>query len=126
MIVSLILAAALAADPEIQQENYQAMLSCAAFHTIEATRADADNVDAQQALALDFAKAAVPYAPDGKVETANADLEKLLSQFREELDTGDVRQMAEEWTDLDNACAALYPVRDALMNSKADSATSAE
>jgi hypothetical protein len=123
MIVSLILAAALAADPEIQQENYQAMLSCAAFHTIEATRADADNADAQQALALDFAKAALPYAPDGKVGTANADLEKLLGQFREELDTGDVRQMAEEWTDLDSACAALYPVRDALAKADGQAAT---
>ena len=116
MIASLIFVAALAAapsadDPE-RQENYETMLSCAAFHTIEATRSDGGAVESQQAVAYDFAKSAVAFAPDKSVESTNADLGKLLGVFREKLDTGDVREMAEDWTDLGSACRRLYPVRD--------------
>ena len=112
MILSLVLAAALFADDSERKAYYDSMLSCAAFHTIEATRADADGAQAQQAVAVDFAKTAVSMSADGTVETVNADLEILLAKFREELDTGDVRQMAEDWTDLESACRELYPVRD--------------
>jgi hypothetical protein len=90
------------------------MLSCAAFHTIEASRSDGDAAEALQAVAYDFAETAVRFAPDGTVETANADLGKLLSEFREKLDTGDVREVAEGWTSLESACRRLYPVRDEL------------
>ena len=118
MIFSLILTAALstsaAIDDPNRQENYETMLSCAAFHTIEATRSDGDAAEALQAVAYDFAESAVRFAPDGTVETANADLEKLLSEFREKLDTGDVREVAEGWTSLESACRRLYPVRDEL------------
>ena len=118
MIFSLILAAALSAtaalDDPNHQENYETMLSCAAFHTIEATRSEGDAAEAQQAVAYDFATTAVRFAPDETVETANADLEKLLATFREKLDTGDVREVAEGWTSLESACRRLYPVRDEL------------
>ena len=119
MILSLILAAALSTptavtDDPYRQENYETMLSCAAFHTIEATRAQGDAAESQQAVAYDFAKTAVRFAPDGTVETANADLEKLLSEFREKLDTGDVREVAEGWTALESACRRLHPIRDEL------------
>ena len=115
---SLILAAALSAtvttdDPE-RAGDYKSLLSCAAFHTIEATRVEGNAAEAQQAVAYDFAKSATRFAPDGKVETANTDLKKLLGVFREKLDTGDVREMAEDWTALESACRRLYPVRDEL------------
>lgn len=118
MILSLILAAALSTtaitDDPSRQDNYETMLSCAAFHTIEASRSEGDAAESQQAVAYDFATSAVRFAPDGTVETANADLEKLLSEFREKLDTGDVREVAEGWTSLESACRRLYPVRDEL------------
>ena len=119
MIFSLILAAALATpaaltDDPNRQDNYETMLSCAAFHTIEATRTQGGAAESQQAVAYDFAKTAVRFSPDGTVETANADLEKLLATFREKLDTGDVREVAEGWTSLESACRRLYPVRDEL------------
>lgn len=118
MILTLILAAALsttqAADDSDRQGNYTSLLSCAAFHTIEATRSDGDTAESLQAVAYDFAKSAVRFAPDNTTETANADLEKLLSIFREKLDTGDVREVAQGWTALEAACRRLYPVRDEL------------
>ena len=123
MMLSLILAAALSApapapapvtDDPNRQDNYETMLSCAAFHTIEATRSEGGAAESQQAVAYDFATSAVRFAPDGTVETANADLEKLLATFREKLDTGDVRQVAEGWTSLEGACRRLYPLRDEL------------
>ena len=118
MILTLTLAAALAttqaADDPDRQGNYTSLLSCAAFHTIEATRSDGDPAESLQAVAYDFAKSAVRFAPDSTTETANADLEKLLSIFREKLDTGDVREVAEGWTALEGACRRLYPVRDEL------------
>ena len=125
MMLSLILAAALstpavATDAPNRQDNYETMLSCAAFHTIEATRSEGDAAESQQAVAYDFAKTAVRFSPDGTVETANADLEKLLATFREKLDTGDVREVAEGWTSLESACRRLYPVRDELGADAAD------
>jgi glutamate synthase domain-containing protein 3 len=125
MIFSLILAAMLVADDAERQSNYDAMLSCAAFHTIEATRADTDGAEAQQAVAVDFAKTAVALSTDHQVGTVNADLEQLLAKFREELDTGDVRQMAEDWTTLESACRELYPIRH-LMQQMAEEKAAAE
>ena len=119
MILSLILAAALsspavAIDDSGRAGDYKSLLSCAAFHTIEATRAEGDAAESQQAVAYDFAASAVRFAPDGTVETANADLESLLATFREKLDTGDVREVAEGWTSLESACRRLHPLRDQL------------
>ena len=117
-MLTLILAAALSTsaitDDPNRQDNYETMQSCAAFHTIESSRSEGDAAEALQAVAYDFAKSSVRFAPDGTVETANADLEKLLATFREKLDTGDVREVAEGWTSLESACRRLYPVRDEL------------
>ena len=129
MTLSLILAAALstsvAIDDAERAGDYKSLLSCAAFHTIEATRSEGDAAESQQAVAYDFATSAIGFAPDGTVETANADLEKLLATFREKLDTGDVREVAQGWTSLESACRRLYPVRDALDKDAADEAEAA-
>ena len=129
MTLSLILAAALstsvAIDDAERAGDYKSLLSCAAFHTIEATRSEGDAAESQQAVAYDFATSAIGFAPDGTVETANADLEKLLATFREKLDTGDVREVAQGWTSLESACRRLYPVRDELDKDAADEADAA-
>jgi hypothetical protein len=114
MMFSMIFAAALLIEDGDRSDAYDAMLGCAAFNTIEASRAESGAAESLQAVAYDFAKTAVQFAPDRKVETANADLDKRLSEFREKLDTGDVREMAEDWTSLETACRRLYPVRDEL------------
>ena len=129
MTLSLILAAALstsvATDDAVRAGDYKSLLSCAAFHTIEATRSEGDAAESQQAVAYDFATSAIRFAPDGTVETANADLEILLATFREKLDTGDVREVAQGWTSLESACRRLYPVRDELDKDAAGEAEAA-
>ena len=129
MTLSLILAAALstsvAIDDAERAGDYKSLLSCAAFHTIEATRSEGDAAESQQAVAYDFATSAIRFAPDGTVETANADLEKLLVTFREKLDTGDVREVAQGWTSLESACRRLYPVRYELDKDAAGEAEAA-
>ena len=129
MILTLILAAALstsvATDDAERAGDYKSLLSCAAFHTIEATRSEGDAAESQQAVAYDFATSAIRFAPDGTVETANADLEILLATFREKLDTGDVREVAQGWTSLESACRRLYPVRDELDKDAAGEAEAA-
>jgi hypothetical protein len=98
-----------------RQEIYQSFLSCAAFHTIEASKMDGTAVDAQKALAVDHAEAAAVYASDGKAETANADLQRTLDDFKGKLETGDPRDMAEQWTGLESACAEFYSIKDRLV-----------
>ena len=85
MILSLILAAAavLSFEEGERSDAYDAMLGCAAFHTIEATRVQGVAAESQQAVAYDFAQTALRLAPNGTVETANVDLEKKLAEFRE-------------------------------------------
>lgn len=100
------------ADEEEREGRYQSFLSCAAYHTIEASKSSGTAVDAQKALAVDYAEAATVFAPDGKPETANAALEKMLEDFKNKLDTGDPRDMAEQWTDLDFACNDLYLLKE--------------
>lgn len=106
-------------EDSARSDAYDAMLGCAAFHTIESTSSSGDAAAAQKAVAYDFAGVAARLAPDGRTETANADLEKRLTDYRAKLDTGDVREMAEEWTALDSACRELYPVRDAVVKALA-------
>jgi hypothetical protein len=105
----------LLAQETTQQEDYESLLSCAAFYTIEASRAPAGDGEAQQATAYDFANAAAKLAPDGSIATANADLGVLLKSYREKLDNGDVRTMAEGWTALESACRGLHRVKDDLV-----------
>jgi hypothetical protein len=106
------------AEDANRQEDYQSLLSCAAFHTIEASRAQGDAAEAQQATAYDFANAAAKLSPDGTIASADADLATLLKSYREKLDTGDVRTMAEAWTALESACRTLHPVKDELVKGR--------
>lgn len=114
MILSLLFASALFANDADRQDAYEAMLSCAAFHTIEATRVEKEAFEAQQATAYDFAQVAAMIAPDGKIETANSDLEERLKIYRQKLDSGDIRQMAEDWVALESACRELHPLKAAI------------
>jgi hypothetical protein len=108
-------AAPLFAEDTNRQEDYNSLLSCAAFYTIEATKVKGDASEANQATAYDFAGAAAKLAPDGSVATANADLAVLLKSFREKLDKGEVRAMAEAWTTLESGCRDLHRVKDRLV-----------
>lgn len=101
-------------DGDERSDAYDAMLGCAAFHTIESTREAGDASEAQLAIAYDFAEVAASLAPDGQIATANADLEARLAEYRQDLDTGDVREMAEEWTTMESACREIYPLRGAI------------
>jgi hypothetical protein len=113
LILALLLAATVAsADDDDRDGRYQSFLSCAAFHTIEASKSSGNAVDAQRAVALDYAEAAAIFAPDGKAETANADLQVMLEDFQKKLADGDPRAMAEQWTGLESACAELHQVKD--------------
>jgi hypothetical protein len=103
------------AEDSNQQEDYESLLSCAAFYTIEATKTQGDASEAKQATAYDFAETAAKLAPDSSVATANADLGILLKSFREKLDTGDVRAVAEGWTALESGCKELHRVKDQLV-----------
>lgn len=111
----VLIAAPLLAQDDDRSDAYAAMLGCSAFHTIESTKLQGDAAEAQRAMAYDFAKVAVALAPDGKEETADADLKATLESHQKKLDTGDVREMAEGWTALESACRELYPARDKLV-----------
>jgi hypothetical protein len=106
------------ADDDGQSEIYQSLLSCAAFHTIEATKVQGDTAAAQQGSAYDFAEAAVLFAPDGRTVTANDDLKVMLDNFQEKLNTGEARDMAEQWTGLETACRELHAAKDALVTQR--------
>lgn len=113
-VLFALIAVPVSADDSERSDAYDAMLGCAAFHTIESSKLQGDAAEAQRAMAYDFAEVAAPLAPDGKESTADADLKALLESYRQKLDTGDVREMAEDWTALESACAELYPVRKAI------------
>lgn len=98
-----------------RQEVYDSLLSCAAFHTIEAARGDELMRASQKAAAQDYARAAMPFSNNGKAATVNADLGRLLQQFQAQLDSGETRAMAEQWTALERSCAELHPVMDRLI-----------
>jgi hypothetical protein len=110
----LVAAPAIAQDDE-RQEIYDTFLSCAAFHTIEASRAEGNAVSAQQAAAVDYAEAAVHFAPDGSKATTDSDLKALLDSHQAKLANGEPRAMAEQWTALETACAELHPIKDRLV-----------
>jgi hypothetical protein len=103
------------ADDDERQEIYSSLLSCAAFHTIEATKTSGDASAAQTATAYDYANAATVFAADGKSVTVNAELKTLLESFKQKLDTGEPRAMAEQWTALESACQELHVAKDALV-----------
>ncbi len=103
------------AQDEDRQEAYDTLLACAAFHTIEASRAEGIAAAAQQASAVDYAEAAVHFAPDGRKVTTDADLKAVLDSYQAKLASGEPRAMAEQWTALEMACAELHPLKDRLV-----------
>jgi hypothetical protein len=114
-ITALSIAVPAAAQDEERQEVYDTFLSCAAFHTIEASRAEGNAAAAQQATAVDYAEAAVHFAPDGSKATTDADLKSTLDSYQAKLANGEPRAMAEQWTALETACAELHPVKETLV-----------
>ena len=114
------------ADDTERDERYRSFLSCAAFHTIEASKSSGNAVDAQRAVALDYAQAATAFAPDGKGDTANTDLQQLLGDFQKELDEGDPREMAAQWTDLESACDELHQLKDEWAPPRKETPSAAE
>lgn len=115
----------MSADVGERQEIYDSLLSCSAFHTIEASRGDDLARAAQKASAEDYAKAATLFAPDGKAATADRDLGTLLQRFRLQLDGGEPQAMAEQWTALERSCAELHPLKERLMQRARAEAASA-
>jgi hypothetical protein len=103
------------ADEDERQEIYNSLLSCAAFHTIEATKNQGDASAAQTASAYDYANAATVFAADGRSATVDADLKVLLESFKQKLDTGEPRAMAEQWTALESACRELHVAKYELV-----------
>ena len=100
---------------EERQEIYDSLLTCAAFHTIEAAQGDELARASQKATAQDYAEAATLFAADGKASTTDSDLARLLQTFRQQLDSGEPRAMAEQWTALQRECSALHPLKDRLV-----------
>lgn len=100
---------------EERQEIYDSLLTCAAFHTIEASQGDELARASQKATAQDYAEAATFFASDGKASTTDHDLGRLLQTFRQQLDSGEPRAMAEQWTALQRECSALHPLKDRLV-----------
>lgn len=93
-----------------EQEDYNALLSCAAFHAVEAERGASSNREAQLAASRDFLDVAAALASAKSLGTAaEADLKQLQVDYASHLREGDPAAMAEQWTALDLACRELYP-----------------
>ena len=93
-----------------EQEDYNALLSCAAFHAVEAERGASSNREAQLAASRDFLDVAAALASAKSLGTvAEADLKQLQTDYARHLGEGEAKAMAEQWTALDLACRELYP-----------------
>ena len=118
----------LAAQPQVapptildaDSETYQSLLSCAAFHAIEADRVarDANAAAAQKAISRDFLDSATPFGPNHTAEAAEQELIAMVVVYRERLENGEPRAMAEQWTALELACRDLYPARTGLVRDR--------
>ncbi len=113
-----LLASPVIAAEEGDREIYDTFLSCAAFHTIEASRTEGIAAAAHQASAIDYAEAATAFAANQMTSTVNTDLETLLHSFKSKLDSGEPRAMAEQWTALESACRELHPLKDELVRKR--------
>jgi hypothetical protein len=96
-------------------ETYDALLRCAAFHTIESERlARNEGIaagDAQKAVAADFAAAArAMLSDDNDANAVATDLGQRKAEYLETLKSGELRETAEQWTALELACKDLYPM----------------
>lgn len=92
-------------------------VQCAAFHRIEAEMATGDEpaADAHRASAGDFLEVALHLAGSAKADAVNSDLASVETDYRSQLKKGEVRAVAEGWTQLESACKELHLVREALL-----------
>ena len=100
-------------------ETYDALLRCAAFHTIEGERLERDEGaaagDAQKAVAADFAATArAMLSDDNDANAVETDLGQRKAEYLETLASGELRQTAEQWAALELACKDLYPMLSAV------------
>lgn len=100
-------------------ETYDALLRCAAFHTIEGERLARDEGttagDAQKAVAADFtATARALLSDDNEANAVETDLGLRKAEYLQTLASGELRQTAEQWTALELACKDLYPMLSAV------------
>ena len=92
------------------EDDYNALLSCAAFHAVEAERGASSNREAQLAASRDFLDVAAALAGAKSLgAAAEADLKQLQADYASHLREGDPAAMAKQWTALDLACRELYP-----------------
>lgn len=96
-------------------ETYDALLRCAAFHTIEGERLDRDEGeaagDSQKAVAADFAATArATLSDDNDANAVETDLGQRKAEYLETLAAGELRDTAKQWTALELACKELYPM----------------
>lgn len=114
----LILPFLLLAQPA-DAETYDALLRCAAFHTIEGERLERDEGaaagDAQKAVAADFAATArAMLSEDNDANAVETDLGQRKAEYLQTLASGELRQTAEQWAALELACKDLYPMLSAI------------
>lgn len=100
-------------------ETYDALLRCAAFHTIEGERLEREEGaaagDAQKAVAADFAATArAMLSDDNDANAVETDLGQRKAEYLETLTSGELRDTAEQWTALELACKDLYPMLSAI------------
>lgn len=100
-------------------ETYDALLRCAAFHTIEGERLTRDEGaaagDAQKAVATDFtATARAMLSDDNDANAVETDLGQRKAEYLEKLTSGELRETAEQWTALELACKELQPMLNAV------------
>ncbi len=108
-------------------ETYDALLRCAAFHTIEGERLARDEGaaagDAQKAIATDFANAAhALLSADNEADAVKTDLDQRKTDYLARLAQGEVRETAAQWTALELACKELYPALSRLKAADTDPA----
>ena len=114
----LILPFLLLAQPA-DAETYDALLRCAAFHTIEGERLERDEGeaagDSQKAVAADFAATArAMLSDDNDANAVETDLGQRKAEYLQTLASGELRQTAEQWAALELACKDLYPMLSAV------------
>jgi hypothetical protein len=113
-----------AQDVSLGRELYDSLVQCAAFHAVEAgmTREGENAAASHLATANDYRADARKHAPDGKPETADADVDSKSKTYRKMIAEGDAEDMAKGWTSLESACRELHsaksPVADKSVTDK--------
>jgi hypothetical protein len=102
-----------AQDVALGRELYDSLVQCAAFHTVEAgmTREGENAAASHLATANDYRTDARKHAPNGKPETADADVDSKSKTYRKMIAEGDADDMAKGWTSLESACRQLHSAK---------------